>query len=121
MRILGLSCLVVGFLWIAWDCADGFVGYQYVRWIWQTQHLPAGETIKRTDAAGAMRELSLDLKNRHRLVLIPALLMLAGGLVLGFRRSARPEKPTPNPGAAANVAPSTSHAESRASERSQVG
>jgi hypothetical protein len=86
MRILGLSFLIVGFLWIAWDCAEGFVGYQYTHWIWQTQHLPAGETIKRTDAAGAMRALSLDLKNRHREILVPALVMFVGGLILGFSR-----------------------------------
>jgi hypothetical protein len=85
MRFLGFSLVIVGFLWVAWDCADGFVGYQHTRWIWQTQHLPAGEDIKRSDAAGAMRELSLDLKNRHREILLPAVLMLVGGLILGFR------------------------------------
>jgi len=87
MRNLGLTFLIVGFLWIAWDCAEGFVGYQYTHWIWQTQHLPAGETIKRTDAEGAMRALSLKLKNRHREILVPALVMFVGGLILGFSRS----------------------------------
>jgi hypothetical protein len=86
MRFLGFSLVIAGFLWIAWDCAAGFVGYQHRRWIWQTQHMPTGEDIKRTDAAGAMRELSLDLNNRHREVLLPAVVMLAGGLILGFRR-----------------------------------
>ena len=84
MRYLGITLLVVGFLWIALDVADGFVGYQHMRWIWQSQHLPAGETIKRTDAISAMRDLSLDLKDRHRVVFAPALLMLAGGLAAGF-------------------------------------
>jgi hypothetical protein len=84
MRYLGITLLVVGFIWIAYDAAAGFTEYQYVRCIWQTQHLPAGDTIKRTDAAGAMRDLSLDLKDRHRVVFAPALLMLAGGLVAGF-------------------------------------
>lgn len=82
MRRLGISLLVTGFLWITWDAVDSFVGYQHKRWIWQSQHLPAGETIPRTEAVGAMRELSLALKDRHRVVLIPALLMLAGGLAI---------------------------------------
>ena len=87
MRSLGIVLLVTGFLWIAWDVAGGFTGYQHVRWIWQSQHLPAGETIQRTEAVGAMRELSLALKDRHRLVFVPALLMLAGGFIAAFSRS----------------------------------
>ena len=84
MRYLGITLLVVGFLWIAYDVAVGFTEHQYVRWIWQTQHLSAGDTVTRAEASGAMWDLSLDLKDRHRVVFAPALLMLAGGLVAGF-------------------------------------
>jgi hypothetical protein len=84
MRYFGIALLLVGFIWIAWDAADGFVGYQHTRWVWQSQYLPEGETIKRTEAIRAMRELSLALKNRHRVVVDPALLMLFGGIVAGF-------------------------------------
>lgn len=83
MRLIGIILLVTGFLWICYDAAEGFVEYQYTRWIWQSQNLPTGETIKRADAVSAMRDLSLDLKSRHRVVIAPALLMLAGGLVAG--------------------------------------
>jgi hypothetical protein len=86
MRLLGISLLAIGFLWISWDAADSFVGYQHMRWIWQSQHLPAGETIQRTEAVGAMRDLSLALKDRHRVIFIPALLMLVGGLTAAFSR-----------------------------------
>lgn len=111
MRILGFSFLIVGFLWIVWDCAEGFVGYQHAHWIWQTQHLPAGDTIKRTDASGAMRALSLDLKNRHREILVPALAMFAGGLILGFSR-----RPTAEPCASSNGGPATRLGNSGVSE-----
>lgn len=84
MRFLGITLLVVGFIWIADDVAMGFTDYQYIRCIWQTQQLPKGDTIKRTDAVDAMRNLSLDLKDRHRVIIAPALLMLVGGLVAGF-------------------------------------
>lgn len=81
MRLSGIVLLILGFLWIAWDAADGFVCYQHAQWIWQTQHLPAGDTIPRTDAVDAMRELGLALKDRHRKVLLPVSMMLAGGLM----------------------------------------
>ena len=101
MRLIGFSMLISGFLWIAWDCAEGFVEYQHALWILQTQHLPPGESIKRTDAAGAMRQLSLDLKNRHREILLPSMVMLVGGLILGFNRRAVAEPAaSPNGGPA---------------------
>jgi hypothetical protein len=90
MKKLGVTLLVVGFLWIAWDAAVGFTDKQYTVWIWQSQHLPAGDTLTRSQASAAMRELSLALKDMHRVVVIPALLMLVGGLMAAFgqRRSA---------------------------------
>ena len=84
MRLFGIILLVGGFICIGYDAAEGFVEHQYTRWMWQSQNLPAGETVKRTDAISAMRELSLDLKDRHRVIIAPALLMLVGGLVAGF-------------------------------------
>jgi len=94
MKLFGIALLLFGFLWIAVDTADTFVGYQHTRWMWQSQHLPEGETIKRTDAIAAMRDLSLALKDRHRVVFLPALLMLAGGLVAAFsRRKQKSETP----------------------------
>ena len=84
MKLFGIILLVIGFLWIGYDTADGFVDYQYSRWMWQSKNLPAGDTVKRIDAVGAMRDLSLSLKDRHRVVFVPAVLMLAGGLVAGF-------------------------------------
>ena len=93
MRLLGLVLLVLGFLWIAWDTATGFVSDQHSMWVWQSQHMPPGETITRSEASGAMRELSLALKNRHRVIILPALLMLAGGLIAAFsKRRQRDEK-----------------------------
>ena len=103
MRLIGFSMLLSGFLWIAWDCAEGFVQYQHALWILQTQHLPPGESIRRTDAVGAMRQLSLDLKNRHREILLPSIVMLVGGLILGFNRRAVAEPASPNGGPAGSL------------------
>ena len=81
MKKTGLAFLVVGFLWIAWDALAGFTAYSHSRWIYISRTLPPGETIGRSEAVLAMRELSLDLKTRRERILAPALLMLAGGLV----------------------------------------
>jgi hypothetical protein len=89
MRLSGMALLILGFLWIAWDAADGFVSYQHARCIWQTQHLPAGDMVQRRDAADATRELSLALKDRHRKVMLPASLMLAGGFMAAFGKRTR--------------------------------
>ena len=92
MKLLGIALLVFGFLWLAWDAAIGFVTDQHTMWIWQSQHLPPGDTLTRSQASGAMRELSLALKDRHRVILLPALLMLAGGLIAAFSKRKQKEE-----------------------------
>jgi hypothetical protein len=84
MRILGLVTLLLGFVWLVWQVRVAFVQHQYVRSIWQTQHLPAGETISRSDAVQALNELSTDLKDYEQHALLPAVVMLAGGLLSGL-------------------------------------
>jgi hypothetical protein len=82
MKRIGLGWLVVGFVWLLIDAVSTFNSYQHTRWIWKSQNLPAGESISREAAVLGMRELSLDLKYRHRFILIPGCLMLAGGLLI---------------------------------------
>ena len=84
MRKLGLAALLIGFAWLVWQVRVTFVQHQYVRSIWQTQHLPAGESISRLDAAKALNELSTDIKDYEQQALIPAVVMLAGGLLSAF-------------------------------------
>jgi hypothetical protein len=83
MRWIGIILLVSGFLWIAWDIND-FIAYQHAHWMWQSQHLPDGDMVKRAEAIKAMRDLSLSLNHKQKTFLVPALLMLAGGLIAGF-------------------------------------
>ena len=86
MRRLGLCLLFIGFLWIAWGTSTGFVMYQHMRWWWHSGTLPQGQTVPRDAAISAMRDLSLELKDKHRMILIPATLMLAGGLTAAYGR-----------------------------------
>ena len=84
MKRVGLVALILGFAWITYDCVDGFTGYQHSNWILSVKRLPEGGVIPRDDASKALREASLRLKDRHRFVLIPAVVMLAGGLMLAI-------------------------------------
>lgn len=86
MRILGSIFLAIGFLWIVWDCAFVFKQRTYVLSIWHIQQLPPSETISREDAARSHSAMGDKLAARHGKVIIPALLMLLGGAILGVRQ-----------------------------------
>ncbi|MGD9420054.1 MAG: hypothetical protein Q7R22_014050 [Verrucomicrobiota bacterium JB025] len=90
MRRIGLVLLVAGFCWLLVDAVSAFSSFQHARWVWQSKTLPTGGTIPRDEAVSAMRELSLGLNDRHRVVLIPGLCMLAGGLLIFFAPSGAP-------------------------------
>jgi hypothetical protein len=83
MKLIGLLFLLAGFVWLLIE-VESFTSYQHSLSIWQTQNLPPGDSIQRSDAASGMRELSLELNKRHRFTLIPGCLMLAGGLLIFF-------------------------------------
>jgi hypothetical protein len=85
---IGIGLLVASFFWLLIDAASTFTSYQHTLWIWHSQNLPKGDTIPRDAAISAMRDLSLALKDRHRIVLIPGLFMLTGGLLMFFARTA---------------------------------
>jgi|AntRauTorcE11897_2_1112592.scaffolds.fasta_scaffold99636_1 hypothetical protein len=87
MKKIGLGLLVIGFVWLLIDAGSSFTSYQHTKWIWKSQNLPAGDAVPRDVAVSAMRELSLDLNNRHRIVLLPGCVMLAGGLLILLARS----------------------------------
>jgi hypothetical protein len=84
MRTTGFIILVGGFLWLAYDFRLGFTYYQYTRSIWQMARLPAGESIPRTEAARALGDFGVALKDRQQEALVPAVVTLAGALIFGF-------------------------------------
>jgi hypothetical protein len=92
MRRRGIALLIIGFLWIGWDTTMGFVDSQYATWVMHSKSMPPGETFTRSQVSGLMRELSLDLKERHRVMIIPTILMLVGGLMAAFGKRAQNSK-----------------------------
>lgn len=87
MKLLGIALLLAGFFWIGYDTLVGIVDDQHAIWIWQSKDMRPGDTLAMSQASGAMRELSLVLKDRHRVMLLPASMMLAGGLIAAFSKT----------------------------------
>lgn len=75
-----------GFLWIAFDVSVQFPAFSYVRWMGLSKQLPADEVVPRVQAVNSLREFQIVLKDRHREVLLPAILMLAGGILVSRPR-----------------------------------
>ena len=74
--------MLIGLVWIGWVCLDS--ARPYALWMWHSQHLTSGEMIPRDDAVAQMKDLQLALRDLYRPLIIPALLMLAGGILSGI-------------------------------------
>ena len=84
MKKAGYIQLVLGFLWIGYDVTMDFTRSQYMTWIvYVKTKLPEGDSISRQKASSLIKEMGLKLRDRHRLVIFPAVMMLAGGLMVG--------------------------------------
>jgi len=56
-------------------------------WIWNSQNLPDGEMILRSDAISSLREFQLKVNwIFRRMILLPTIAMFVGGLILGIGR-----------------------------------
>ena len=76
--------MAIGILWIATVCLDG--ARCHTLWMWHSQNLTAGEMIPRTDAVNQMRSLSLAVRDIYRPLVIPAAMILIGGVLNGIRK-----------------------------------
>ena len=82
MKTTGTIIICIGLLWVIYDCCIGFTSYQHLNWIASSKRISDGESISRDEAVTAMRRMSLDLKNRHRIILIPTGLIVLGGFLV---------------------------------------
>jgi hypothetical protein len=82
VKTFGFLVVLIGFLWILGDCVMWFNAFEH-GYVWRkTGELPVGTMIERDRATRAMRDISLRLNERHRDILLPAFLMLAGSFVV---------------------------------------
>lgn len=86
VRIFGVILVVVGFGWVAIGCMQ-FHTDQYVYWWWRSGQLPAGHVVERGAAVQAMADIALHLDEQHRVVILPAFIMLAGAAAILFAGS----------------------------------
>jgi len=106
MKAFGFLVVVMGFLWIISDCAMWFTQFQHGYWWQRSGELPAGSMIERDKAIQAMRDISLRLNERHRDIVLPAFLMLAGSALVLLTSGRRCQgRPAAVPDGAANGSP----------------
>jgi len=89
--ILGWGLLFRGFLWVVMSVVL-FPGVKFT--VVQHSRLPSGSVLTPGQTFEAMRGLSERLAATHREVLVPASLMLLGGVLLGIRRGQKAAPPT---------------------------
>lgn len=85
IRKAGYILLVGGFAATVFMCVQVSM-VTYTSWIWHTKNLPIEDQIPRNTASAAMRDISLETNQLVRRMIWPALVMLAGGLLIGSRR-----------------------------------
>ena len=84
----------IGFLWIF---GIAFSFYHHTAWMAHSQNLQGKEEIKRIEATRALRDLSLNLKNYYRIILLPSGLILVGGILNGLNTSKQNQPAQVNP------------------------
>ena len=82
-RIIVYSLLLIGIGWILFVCLDS--ASPYALWMWHSQNLIEGEMIPRADAVFQMKKLQIALRDEYSILIIPAILMLAGGIINGTK------------------------------------
>lgn len=78
MRKIGFTFLGLGFAWIVADCFLIYTARQYTLWMHYVQSIPA-EGLGKNEISRILSENNLTLSSAHRLILIPAAVMLVGG------------------------------------------
>ena len=85
-QLAAFVLMVIGFIWIAGVCLDWFGAQHHALWIWHSQNLTTGEMIPRADAVATMRRLELAIHGVYQSLVIPAGLILLGGILNGTRK-----------------------------------
>ena len=91
MRINGYILLTLGFLWLAIWCADSVEPLTRSICIENFKKYPPSRMYSNIEVCNAMRNVLEEYRDNAHGVLLPAMLMLLGGLLLDLsgRRSAK--------------------------------
>lgn len=86
MKALGIIMLVIGYVWIGCDIF-GLTSEPYTVATWQSKQLTkSGETVTLAEATNAVRDANAALGSRHKMLGIPASMMLVGGLLAAYSK-----------------------------------
>ena len=84
MRKLGYFLLIAGFLALVFMCVI-VSARTHSLWIWHTKNL-SDQQITITMASDALRDVTLKSNGLVRQAILPALVMLVGGILIGFKK-----------------------------------
>ena len=85
-KSIAYTLMLIGFIWITGVCLDLFSARHHTLWIWHSQNLAKESLVPRDDAVGQMRKLELAIQAVYQPLVIPAFLMLVGGVMNGLGR-----------------------------------
>ena len=82
-NLIAKTLILGGFIWIILLALEYLIPNSHSSWVWHSQQLGALDNISKHKAVESLRELQLDIKKQKFIFLIPAILMLVGGLLNG--------------------------------------
>ena len=85
-KLIAYTLMLIGFAWIAIVCLDLLVALHHTLWICHVQNLPPGDMIPRGEAIDQMRSLELAIQDVYQPLVIPAFMIVVGGILNGTKR-----------------------------------
>jgi uncharacterized membrane protein len=86
MKTIGLTLLILGFMWIMLEITVGYSVNSYTQSMWHQKNLSQTETIPRSEVISTLNSLTLSLKKHQSRIFLPAFAMLLGGIITTFAK-----------------------------------
>ncbi len=86
MKTIGLTLLIIGFMWIMLEITVGYSANSYTQSVWHQKNLSQSETIPRSEVISALNSLTLSLKKHQSRIFLPAFAMLLVGIMTTFAK-----------------------------------
>ncbi len=92
MKIIGLTLLIIGFMWIMLEITVVYSANSYTQSMWHQKNLTQTENIPRSEVISALASLTLNLKKHQSRIFLPAFVMLLGGIMTTVAKSKNPNQ-----------------------------
>lgn len=93
MKIIGLTLLIIGFMWIMLKITVGYSANSYTQSMWHQKNLTQTENIPRSEVISALASLTLSLNKHQSRIFLPAFVMLLGRIMTTFPKCKKTHQP----------------------------